>query len=58
MIYTYLKKTRKLSNRLPLYLKELEKEEQSPNNRWNEVIKITIKMNKIETKRLKKSMKQ
>ena len=44
--------TRKISNNLTLHLKELEKEEQkNPKaSRRKEIIKIRVKINKIETK--------
>jgi hypothetical protein len=60
---SYVKKKRDISSRLMMNLKLLEKQEQSKpkTSRWRERIKITAKINEINTKKknlCKESMKQ
>ena len=58
-IHPYLRKEEKRQiNNLTLHLELLEKEEQrKPKIRRKEIIKIRVKINNIETKKLRRSMK-
>ena len=47
--------TRKISNNLTLYLKELEKEQNKTQSRMKESIKIRAEINKIELKTIEKN---